>query len=85
MKLPRGVRVRRNSYAAYLTWNGKPVRQVVGLVGCISPKQAGQERAVLQKQIAEGTFVPKRSTPKPVVPASYTVGDLWPVLHPCVP
>lgn len=77
MKLPKGISTRTGSYIAYVTLNGKPIRQAVGRVGCITPKEAGQERALLEKQIADGTFVPKSSAPKPIKPASYTVADLW--------
>src|SRR6202007_195778 len=57
-----------------------PIRKVVGRVGCITPKQAAQERADIEKQIREGTFVPAsmRSLLAPTQDSSVTTcKDLW--------
>ncbi len=62
MKLPQGIGIRSGSYVAYVTMNGKPVRKVVGQVGCITPKQAAQERTDLMKDIRDGKYPP---APKP--------------------
>jgi hypothetical protein len=56
MKLPKGIQTRGGSYVAYCTKDGKPIRRVVGRVGCMTPKQAAQERFNLEKQIREGLF-----------------------------
>lgn len=79
-KLPKGISIRTGSYIAYLTWQGKPIRQAVGKVGCITRKQAAGKRLELETQIENGTFKPKSSRPKPVEPVkpvSYTVAELW--------
>lgn len=76
MKLPKGIRVRNGSYVAYVTMNGKPVRKAVGRVGCITPKQAGQERADLEKQIREGNYPPGPQSPAPES-AVVTCTHLW--------
>lgn len=51
MKLPKGISIHSGSYIAYVTMNGQPVRVAVGRVGCISPKEANQERSAIEKQI----------------------------------
>jgi integrase len=86
MKLSKGISVRGDSFVAYVTVNGKPVRKVVGQVGCITPKQAAQERTDLLRNIRNGKYPP---APTPIVesmPESpvVTVTDLWtPYLADC--
>ena len=75
MKLPKGIRIRNGSYVAYVTKDGKPIRKAVGRVGCVTPKQAAQERADLEKLIRDGLYPPKQaSTPKE---SGTTCVDLW--------
>jgi len=84
MKLPKGISIRYGSYVAYLTKNGKPVRPVVGRVGCITPKQAAQERADLEKLIRDGKYPPAAPEPTPEPTQGPTVKNLWlPYLADC--
>ena len=77
MKLPKGIRIRNGSYVAYVTMNGKPIRKAVGRVGCITPKQASQERADIEKQIRDGVYSPAGSTPEPMPESTVTGKHLW--------
>lgn len=72
-QLPRGLRIERGSYVAYLTHPvGPPTRRVAGRVGVITAKWAVQQRMIWQRQIAEGTY--KKREVRPVV---YKVADLF--------
>jgi hypothetical protein len=78
MKLPKGIQIRNGSCIAYCTTDGKPIRKAVGRVGCITPKQAAQERSDLERQIREGTYVQAGCAPKPAPESSIiTCTHLW--------
>jgi hypothetical protein len=82
--LPKGIRIRNGSYVAYVTLHGEPVLKTVGRVGCITPKQAANLRADLEKQIRDGLYPPApKAAPAPQSPVM-TCADLWnPYLADC--
>jgi integrase len=71
MKLPKGIQIRGKSYLAYVTVNGKPVRRVVGTVGCATGKELVARREELEKEILNPTPVPAPETP------GVTCAELW--------
>jgi integrase len=78
-ELPKGISIRNGSFVAYVTVNGEPVRKVVGQVGCITPKQAAQERTNLLRDIRDGKY-PPAPAPKPEVvpePNAIIITELW--------
>lgn len=77
MKLPKGIRIRNGSYVAYVTMNGKPVRKAVGQVGCMTPKQAAQERTDLLRDIRDGNYPPALKQEPIAEPTAVIITDLW--------
>jgi integrase len=80
----KGISIRSGSFVAYVTVAGKPVRKVVGQVGCITRKQAAQARTDLIRDIQEGKYPPVlRPEPAPE-PNAIIITDLWnPYLADC--
>lgn len=77
MRLPKGVQRRGNSYVAYLTKDGKPIRKVIGVAGCVGLKELVRLRADLEKQVRDGLYPPPpKAEPAPESPA-VTCTHLW--------
>ncbi len=78
MKLPKGVQRRNGSYVGYVTSpTGKPIRKVIGVVGCCSRTELVRLRADLEKQVRDGTYPPApKSEPTPESPV-VTCTDAW--------
>jgi integrase len=89
MKLPKGIKIRNNSYVAYVTrpplpgeTRGLPVRKTIGVVGCVGVKELVRERADLERQVRAGLYPPPKAeppTPEPVGPPPATCDELWEV------
>jgi integrase len=77
VKLSKGIRIRNGSFVAYVTINGKPIRKVVGQVGCITPKQAAKERADLLRDIRDGKYPPPAKLEATPEPNAVIITDLW--------
>ena len=77
MKLPKGVQRRGDSYVAYCTKDGKPIRKVIGVVGCVGRVELARLRSDLEKDIRDGLYPPApKPEPTPESPA-ITCTDLW--------
>jgi integrase len=78
MKLPKGVRIRNSSYIGYVTSpTGKPIRKVIGVVGCCTRTELVRLRADLEKQVRDGLYPPPpKQAPAPEAPG-VTGLDLW--------
>jgi integrase len=77
MILPKGIQIRNRAYVAYVTKDGKPIRKVVGVVGCMTRKQLVDARMGLERQIRDGNYPPPRKQePAPEAPGVLCL-DLW--------
>jgi integrase len=84
MKLPKGIKVRKGTYVAYVTrpplpgeTRGLPVRKAIGVVGCVGKKELVRLRAELERQVRAGVYPPKSEAPAPAGPPPVTCDDLW--------
>jgi integrase len=79
MKLPKGIQVRGTSYIGYVTSpTGKPIRKVIGVVGCHSRTELVRLRADLEKQVRDGTYPVPAVDAEPIPEAPViTCADLW--------
>jgi integrase len=77
MKLPKGVQRRGDSYVAYCTRDGKAIRKVIGVVGCVGRAELVRLRSDLEKEIRDGLYPPV-SKPEPAPePNAVLITDLW--------
>lgn len=75
-KLPRGVRIRANSYVVFLTHkDGTQERRVAGRVGVVTAKWAGAQREIWRRAIDENRYERRQARPESII--EITCADLW--------